>query len=305
MQNMLKSKIFWLVSAVSAVIILLVAVNAGRAYRAETDVLFIPRSDAAVRNISQIIANARQIPRSLSFYDKLQKLYPDIDDQTAGMNDASRKNFWNDKIKLISVDRSGVVRVIAFDKNRVQAQIISRQTAGDMIVMMSRYYDTRNDLNMRVIDEPIIYDANINRDWTWGIISILLGLAVGMFFYLIPGLIKMFGISAKPPSMTFRRPGLYSFLDKKAETREPEIKKKPILNVGLSSREADYIFEPQKKSGAPENLPVGSKFVMNALKREQAAQEEKKEKEMETGRIHEATPDEVKERLNKLLGGKF
>lgn len=303
MQSMLKYKLFWLISAIAAIAIFLIALNSGRTYRAQTDILFIPKSEMAASNISQILSNARQIPRSLSFYDTLLELHPDIDDQTVGFDDASRRAFWNKKISLKSIDGSGVVRVLAEDQSLMQAEIISKQTADDIIVVIGNYYDTRNDLNMHIIDGPVICNANAANLWLWAILSLLLGLAAGMIAYLISGLIKDASLKTRPAIMNFKRPGLYSFLDKKAEARRPEAAQKRLFNLGLSSKEAKHVFAPQKKSAAPENLPVGSEFVMNALKRTQAEQEEKIEEAVMAKKTHEATPEEVKARLNKLLGG--
>lgn len=289
MQNMLKSKIFWLVVVLAAVVIFLITLNnSSRGYRGETDILFLPKSGKAVRNIDQIIANAQAIPRSLSFYDKLLERNQDIEDLAAGFADPRRKDFWDSKLSVERAGASGIVRVNVSDSNPLQAEIVSRQTASDMVTVMSRYYDTNNDLDMRVIDGPIVFLANQNKTSIWIVLSILLGIVAGMIAYLFSSLVK-----TVTPKTILAKPAIFG----RGKTGEPKKEEPKIFTA--PAEEAPY-FAAGKKAGAPENLPIGSKFVMNALKRTKEAQEEKAE---EAEKFHEATPEEVRERLNKLLSG--
>lgn len=299
MQNMLKSKIFWTVAAISAAIIFVVSLNTGRAFKGETDILFVPKSDKTVRNINQILANAEALPRSLSFYDKLLELNPDIEDPASGETDENRKKFWEEKISSQRLGASGIVRVNALSDNQSQAEILSQKTAADVIAVMSRYYDTKNDLDMRVIDGPIVFAFNKNKASVWILLSILLGIVAGMIAYLFSGLAKTVSpktMLAKPAIFRNEKPLEFAKILPK-EKAVPKTEAAKIFQT--PEMEAPY-FAAAKRAGAPENLPVGSKFIMNALKRTEEAQEEKSK---EAKKTHEATAEEVRARLNKLLSG--
>jgi len=55
-------KTFWIVYIIAVVAIFVMSVNAGRVYESVTEVLIIPKSDMAVKNSEQIIANLSQLP---------------------------------------------------------------------------------------------------------------------------------------------------------------------------------------------------------------------------------------------------
>ncbi len=298
MQNMLKSKIFWITAIIFAVIIFIASLNTGRAYKGETDILFVPKSEKAVRNINQILANAEALPRSLSFYDKLLELNPDIEDPASGQTDEKRKKFWEEEIFSRHMGASGIVRVSALSGDQSQAEIVSQKTAADIIAVMSRYYDTANDLDMRVIDGPIVFTSNQNKTSVWILLSVLLGIAAGMLAYLFASLAKTAApktILAKPT--IFGQEKQTSLFEKTAVKKEG-LPKKDSKNIFAPAEEAPY-FALNKKAGAPENLPIGDAFSFGG-------NEKKAEPEIikeETRKTREATAEEVRARLNKLLSG--
>ncbi len=298
MQNMLKSKIFWIVAIIFAAIIFIVSLNTGRAFRGETDILFVPKSDKAVGNIDQILANAEILPGSLSFYDKLLELNPDIEDPASGQTEENRKKFWDEKIFSQRLGASGIVRIKALSDDQSQAEILSQKTAADVIAVMSRYYDTKNDLDMRIIDGPIISVFNQNKASAWIILSILLGIVAGMITYLFSNFAKTVApktILAKPAIFGREKAG---FAPKKFPAKSEELPKKILKNISIPAEETPY-FALNKKAGAPENLPIGGdlNFADNEKNIEPEIVEE------ETRKTHEATAEEVRARLNKLLGG--
>lgn len=298
MRNMLKSKIFQVTAVIFAAIIFIISLNTGRAYKGETDILFVPKSEKAVGNINQILANAEALPRSLSFYDKLLELNPDIEDPTSGQTNDKRKKLWEEEIFSGHMGASGIVRVSALSGDQSQAEIVSQKTANDIIAVMSRYYDTKNDLDMRVIDGPIVFSVNKNKTSVWIILSILLGMAAGMIAYLFSGLAKI-----ASPETILAKPAIFgqekqASLFEKTAVKKESLPKKDSKNIFAPAEEAPY-FALNKKAGAPENLPIGDAFSFGS-------NEKKAEPEIireETKKTHEATADEVRERLNKLLSG--
>lgn len=298
MQNMLKSKIFLTVTVIFAAIIFIISLNTGRTFKGETDVLFVPKSEKAVRNINQILANAELLPQSLSFYDKLLELNPDIEDPASGQTEENRKKFWDEKIFSQRLGASGIVRIKALSDDQLQAEILSQKTAADVIAVMSRYYDTKNDLDMRIIDGPIVLTFNQNKTSAWILLSVLLGIAAGMIVYLFSSFTKTVG-----PKSILAKPAIFGqgkkeVLLEKIPAMKEKFSKEAPENIFAPAEETPY-FSAGKKAGAPENLPIGGGLSFGGneknIKPEIVGEEIRK--------THEATAEEVRARLNKLLGG--
>lgn len=303
MEKILKSKIFWLALILAAAVVFLVGINLDRNFKAEVDVLILPKSDSAVRNISQIMGNAKEIPRSLSFYDKLLERNEDIEDEAAGLPDYKRKAVWNSKNKIEQIGSSGIVKIEVFDPSQWQAEILSRQVATDVAVVMSKYYNVKTDLDVRIIDGPIIGYAPRRSIAAWIGISLLVGLAAGFLLSLISSVLSKAEIKRKfQVRFPFRERKPFVISEEKAGIPkgvfEAEKKEEPAFVI---TKKEKPVIGATKKAAAPSNLPVGEEFIFEAPK---IKPEEEKPEEKKTA-YREATPEEVKERLNKLLRGEM
>lgn len=249
-----------------------------KTYDAEVRILVLPKNAATAENANQIIKNAREIPQSLSFYDKLIANYPEITDGSAGRSGEKRLDFWNSKIKLSQIGTSGVLKIDSFDPVQSQAELISVKVASDLSMVLSKYYNAETDLAVRFIDGPIVYQvsgANLSRLIAF---SVLVGILFGIIFYLLVNLISR----EKSPTENLNK----SAFEKEEAPYFPEtIEEIP---------EEVYTFE--KKAGAPENLPTSENNPEGAPKYVSLESEGK-------GISREATPEEVRERLNRLLRG--
>ena len=344
MKDMLKNKLFWIFSVLFAVGVFLVAINSSRTYQSNMDVLFLPKSEMAVNDMNQIVANAKQIPLSLSFYNKLLENNADIEDGAVELPDAKRKDFWNSEIEVEQIGKSGAVRIAVFSSNPLQAEITSRAAANGLVVVMSNYYDIKTDLNMRIIDGPITKNIARLNVYLWTLLSLLVGF---IFSFVINSLvdfvvekigsirsasqIESAPIEYQPafPSLSFPKMEIGKKEDVPLETED-------IFNFNVENEqalvEARIETKPEKKEGttvafmagskkaaAPANLPIAEEeFSFD----ETLPVEENEEKintpielpkEIESVKpvvdaapidvTREATPEEVKERLNKLLSG--
>lgn len=249
-----------------------------KTYDAEVRILLLPKSAAAAENASQIIKNAREIPRSLSFYDRLIANYPDITDRSAGMSGEKRLAFWNSKIKLSQIRASGVVKIDSFDPVQSQAELISVKVANDLSVVLGKYYNAETDLAVRFIDGPIVYQVS-GADLTQLIFfSALVGILFGIIFYFLVKLISR----EKAPAENLNK---FAFGKEKTPYSPETIEEIP---------EEVYSFD--KKAEAPANLPTAEEISEETPKYFPLESEK-------SGTAREATPDEVRERLNKLLRG--
>jgi hypothetical protein len=293
-----KSKLFWAVAIVVAAIIFLIGINTGKVYVGETDILVLPKSDLVGRNAEQIIQDAKEIPTFLAFYDKLVEKNSDIEDAFAELPDDKRKVMWNEELQVERKGTSGVLAIKVTNASQFQAQVLSQQAAGDIAVVMGRYYDMKNDLDIRVVDGPIVGQVGRAISFSLILLCVVLGLLAGAIVASLANMKAERDFSM--PRVSFPSFDLGKKIDetKKEKTKAedgviifPVAEKRPVVNV-------------EKKASAPENLPIGSEFVISSLKRvKESSEREEKIPEVSTAKTHEATEEEIRNRLNKLLGG--
>jgi len=277
MAKALKSKYFWLLALLIAAVVFSFGINSEKKYQSEIRLLILPKSEIAAGNIEQIIENAKEIPRSLSFYDKLVEIDPSIEDGSFNLPDEKRRVAWNSKIEIKRIDKSGIISISAFGSDQAKAENISNRIADDLVIVMSKYYDIKVDLDMRRIDGPISYLVSQTNIQNWIVFSLFVGFFFSLFIFLISGI----------------------FSEKVPVSSEPV--KSPISWEGLEKydfRKTAQLHEQSKKAPAPENLPIS----VEPMKEEIAQPIELTHEE--TKHLHrEATPEEVKARLNRLLRG--
>jgi len=277
MEKTLKSKYFWLLAILVAAVIFSVGINSDKKYQAEIKILILPKSATLAGNIDQVIENAKEIPLSLSFYDKLVELNPSIEDGSFNLSDEKRRNAWNSRIEIKRIDKSGIISISAVSNDQAQAETTANQVAKDLSVVMGKYYNTQTDLDIRLIDGPIVYLVSRASVLNWALLSLLAGFIISLLIFSVSGINPKRGPEPRRlPRSPFSLAGLAKF--------DP---RKPASSV-----------EPDKKASAPANLPTGDEpAITDEVKPKELSPEEKKY-------FHrEATAEEVKERLNKLLRG--
>lgn len=298
MNDAFRSKLFWTTTVVAAVIFFVAGINYSKMYVAETDILLVPKSDAASRNIQRLISTAQELPYSLAFYDELLQKNRDIEDLAPGLTDHKRKEAWNSQIKVEQKGGSDILNIRASDEDQLQAEIISRQTARNIAIAMSRHYNIKTELDIRLIEGPIVGPGTKSSVWNLFFLSLIFGLIAGVVAHLMFGREEAY-FPARPSINfpTFTAP-------KKSEKKEarPSAAAKDVFVEQLMREE--LAASGPRKAAAPENLPVGSEFVLGAVRRAEKA-EKKAEEIAPEPKTHEATEEEIKQRLNKLLGGKI
>jgi capsular polysaccharide biosynthesis protein len=285
MKNIIRTKSYWIVSILATAVIFAAISKLNNAYESEVDILVLAKSPQTLSAISQITADAQTIPLSLSFYNKLLENNPEIKDASAGLSDFQRKAFWDKKIRTKIINRSGVVRIEISDPDRSQAEIIASRTVRDLSKVFSRYYNIKTDLDIRIIDGPITaigkkYDARTA-------LPISLGIAL-LAVYI------SFALASAIEKTTFRavnKAEKISILEQKIKpefpvsSQEYQIVPKPKAKEDIKKEESST-RTLDKKAAAPSNLPIA-------------------EANFKESKSKAPTPEEVKERLNKLLSGKI
>jgi capsular polysaccharide biosynthesis protein len=323
MISVFKSKAFGAVFLATLIVIFAAFLNLNGTYESRTDVLVIPRSASAVQNSDQIISDLATLPYSLYFYNRMSQ-----DDPAAAISGiqqlpaAQALDRWDSKIRISRVGESGILRITALDQDRSQAETFSFQTAKELISTAGLYYNVRTDIDLRIVDGPITSFAGLAPTYIVFLESLIASFVLVTFAFFISALLfgeKEAPVSKKSVRWAFTGEKTFSPLrrEKKEVKLEPVRIKKPEEEAGPAAEIAYTAFT--KKAAAPANLPVSDEALSLSVPRSKdnksivipetdesaGGNKEEVEPRKEKPIIREATPEEVKERLNKLLSGKL
>lgn len=330
------AKLFVILALLAAIVAFIVIINQSRAYKTELDILVLPRNEKTAQSLDQTVESIKQIPLSLSFYNKMLEANKDIEDGANGLPDYKRKAHWNSKISTERIGRSGIIKLEVFDENQWQSEILAYQLKNDIFTVISKYYNIKLDLEPRLIDGPITQNTISSGFWTTLAKSIGIGFVVSLVITFLAGFISAKKENFFNSQYNFQKdiaPNLkiddkrdfeYAFPAKKSAAEEvlEEIQageinatEEEVLeeNAGLQveaeaiSVSADKpIRNAGSKASAPGNLPFTEEGLpdifngnKNSVKKEAIVAGEKP-----ASSYKEATPEEVKARLMKLLNGK-
>lgn len=336
MKEIFKSKIFWFSSIVLAMAFFLVGINYNRGYVGEVEILVLPKNETSARNIDQIMANIEEMPFSLNFYTQLLQRNENVDDVLSAVSLSQKKDALRSLYEISRVKNSAIAKVDVFGDNQLQAEVLSRGVAMQTAVSMSQYYDIRKDLEIRLLDAPTVFEEDKTGNPQIIAGSLLLGFVLTLIFFVIK---QNYSNNFVPTLQSVMREnsGTVSAVANRSQQME-----KAVIgqNVEAGKFEAENFFRQAaseekietapknslfkhpalansqiKKSFAPDNLPVGEEFILSNLKLIKEKEDEKRKDAIKcedainrvstngTPKTHEATEEEIKARLNKLLGG--
>jgi capsular polysaccharide biosynthesis protein len=205
-----------------------------------------------------------------------------------------RKKEWEKDIKVKKVNNTGILEISVFDTSRKEAEKIVQAIAGNLSTNNGKYHGGGQKIVVNAIDGPI---TSQNQARPNVLLNSLLALLVGAigsmgFFYFIGETDKKNDLSA---NITPGYKADKNYFEFKPQTEEinffPPKEEIPI------APEEDYFASFSRKAAPPENLPIPAK--KDELEK---ADIFPKEKEII---FPEATSEEVKARLNKLLQGRL
>lgn len=279
-----------------------VLINSSRIYESYVDVLIVPKSASTSENIDQIANNVLEIPKSLSFYDELLSFDADMADGAENITGYQRKKYWESKIETEKIDGSSIVRISVFDKDQEKAENLSSQAGLEAARIMSQYYNIKTELEMRIVDGPISSYGLKDNIFVIILKSVLIAAAAVFSVFLINGILGIFIPEAKKGKNKIAR-HFYKPRQAEKETEAGPISfdKRP---ADLKVPEKKETYFSGKKSFAPDNLPIADLPMFEKLDKEIPESKTGKKEENEPI-VREATPEEVKERLNKLLRGEL
>ena len=338
MQRIVTSKIFWIFLVIGTAFVFPLSLGMDKSYKAESRIIILPKSQELKNQSEQMVKNALFFLKTISFYDKISEK-GQFFDTSSDSSFPARKKYWEEKVKIERIPNSGIIRIVTFDADQSRAELLNQEITNEEIATLSRYYDIKNEIDVRVLDAPISELQNLyvsQNKFVVGLTSILAGFALGLAAFLAHDFLRVFifkkekpfpislpDILKKPVEMS---EDLALSFGKKVEwpKKEKITEKSPSEIRADSQKEAakptfsSVVIPTFKKGSAPENLPsVSMEDLDSIFKTVPVEDEDKKEKTFveehksafdtpeEKSEKKEPTPEEVKERLNQLLSGKF
>lgn len=305
----------------STAVIYFALANFYKTYQSEMDVLIVPQNEKTAVMHQYVLENAARLPLTVSFFDKLTRDTINIENPVEGLTPTEKKAYWNSKLETKILKDSGIVKFRAFDKDLDQAENIATVSATSDVFALSAYYNIKEDVQMRIIDGPITKNVGafislkvIVLSLTFGaILSIIMFLAIPFIQSRISPPDEAFYTKALPKdTFASKKETLESNLEYMEEVYAVPAKKEEIIKSEPLPEETPETLSYEKKATAPENLPIADASIMSMFGATKNGMGYKlPEKVSETGQkeekpavYREATTEEVKERLNRLLGGR-
>ncbi|MFA6160299.1 MAG: hypothetical protein WC678_04425 [Parcubacteria group bacterium] len=309
MLEIFKLKKFYIIFIFATAFVFLVLINLNRTYKSQTDILVIFKSEKSAQNANIILENITVLTKSLSFYDRVVQDEEDAQNEVMSeLPDYKRKDYWNEIVEIRRVGNSSVLEFIAKDNDSYTAEVLSTQTVKTLLSIIGAYYDIKNDIDIRIIDGPVTKDY-FSGSYSY---SLLKSLPIGFVLaFVLNYFLFLFGQSQPKEKIKTNLAWSYRDTQKNTEVKQNDT---PARNASHSDAGGEikkvkkplvageeYIPIFSKKAVAPDNLPIAEDIPVF----EQPQKEEPKKEEVKTPLIHEATAEEVKERLNRLLNGKL
>ena len=272
-------------------------------YSSTMTVLFLPKSVTVSQEASLITENFKQILASLAFCDRLAEQNESLS-VANDLPNYKRQAFCNAKFLVERPVGSSMLRITNFDPDSALARELNSDVVDNLIAISGKYYNIKTDLELRIVDGPIVKKELSQNLAKTILLSFLWTIA------LYSGLFLLF------PFIFLKKENKERPIPRGEFFREVTAKKAmPVLPEEENYFSAKGFFQPTfpsfgKKASTPANLPVSEEEVPEIFRPKTVASEitgetEETEKDnTETTKEYvprEATPEEVKERLNKLL----
>jgi len=284
-------------------------------YRSEMTVLVIPKNEKIAASSSEVAGNLAGMSETLFFYEKLLQNNPSLNDDWTLLSKDERKKMWNEKIKTIHKPESTTLVIRITDRSQSKASFIAKQATDTLFKVASRYYDIKNDVDLRIVEGPIT--EVVLYGWYW---VILLSLLIGAFLSWLVQLFFIFieKILSNKPSLRF--PVIKIPEIKKSEKNQKEELEKLI--EGYAEKETNFFAVKEglkfRRNNPPENLPIAffnkseddvnfpaeiQDEVIVEMQPIALTDTLENKKEEDDVIVPEPTAEDFKKRLNQLLKG--
>ena len=330
----------FLAGLVLSIMFFLLLSSAFQTHTAKIEILFSAKSETAALQSRQIFNNLMELPKTLNFYDRLLKNNSDVRDIAEGEKPAQRKNIWNSLIAVKKIEKnSSLFEISITTKREADAKALAQKTARNLFDTASGYYDVKKDIDLRIVDGPILH-TNFFAGFVWALIlSLIFGFAVAFFLQKFLSGSKVIFASSR---QIFAEKNWFDFSKKEPGSSEEEKKyleslyaaeqmqmpfeitlknEKPEAKNEKEAEKENVKFEEMKeltKMMEPDKYPNFREIPKNSAQITSSApanlpiadgyvfnkpaEEIKTEKKID---YEEPEEEQLKERLNKLLRGEF
>ncbi len=150
-----------------------------KVHRSEITLMVVAKSEKASLLKSDIMKNLAGIPKQLSFYELLLAENPDIEDPYSQNDAKHRKAEWDAVVdtKLLQNNEDSFFSISATMPNAEISAIMVQKTVDNLIKIAGRYYDIKNDVDLRIVDGPIT-EEHVRSWFSIVILSCSFGLLV-------------------------------------------------------------------------------------------------------------------------------
>ncbi len=263
-------------------LIFLALVNSNRSYKSQEEIMIIFKSEKASQNSDQILGNLEVIVKSLSFYNRMLLDNPNLGNaKIMELPDYKKKKYWNEEVNIEKIRESSSFKITALGENQYAAETLNAQTVKSLIGVAGTFYDIQNDIDIRIIDKPIT-KLSFSGSYLYSFIeSLILGFVLAFllsYFVILSGKNKPKKQAETALSWTYKKEKAPEIMP---EEKPWQISKTPKMSFG-------------KKAAAPDNLPIAENEIFPISKVDEIIETES------VVLTHEATKEEVKERIEKL-----
>ena len=263
-----------------------------KSYKSQVTILFIPKNEKIAIQSEQIAQNLMELPRNLSFYEKLLADNESIKDEFVNCTKDKRKKMWNKKLEINREKNSGIIEIGIADDNQFKSEKIAGQTAFTLFNTASRYYDIKNEIDLRIVDGPI---ASLKiKNWPWLIfLSVLAGTFLSYLITSVFSKVENFFSKAKS-GINLTKPYRQDF-----SSWTTALRRKSRIKKGNKPEKKPESAPSAKKSQAPSNLPIANEpdTILEKVKNNKSVNK--------IISAEEPSEEELKKRLNQLLRGEL
>ena len=205
-----------------------------------------------------------------------------------------RKKEWEKDVKVKKINNTGILEISVFDLSRKEAEKIVQAITWNLSTNNGKYHGGGEKIVVNAIDGPITSQNQARPNVLLNsLLAFLIGIigSVGFFYFTEEtAKINIFSENTTPDNSANKN---YFEINPITE----ETNSFPPKEELSAMPEEDYFASFSRQAAPPENLPIPAK--KEKLEKADIFPEEK------TVVFPEATSQEVKDRLNKLLGGKL
>lgn len=192
-----------------------------RGYESEVLVLAIPRNEISADSLGEIVSNMTRLsatdPFRAEFFDALSGKIGMFDEVPVSM----RAGMAAEILSVRAEKGTSMLSIRGFSDDSDDAKTIARQAAFSLFGSTGRYYNLKEDIDLRIVTGPSV-SARIIHPVLLVFFSIALGLVVtSAFFFVLFGLPELLSF--------FERRGRYAEGTLDTKVFEPEMPTSPFL----------------------------------------------------------------------------